>query len=303
MSSIKNVVLAGATGNLGPAILDQLLKAGFQVTVLTRQSSTHELPASAKVTPVDYDSVESLTAALQGQDAVVSTLGMAALSKESNLLQASIKAGVKRFIPSEFGSDTTNPKSAGLPVFKAKVAAHKELAKEAADGNITYTTIINGPFFDWCLKVGLILNIKEKSLSLYEGGVRPFSSTTLEGVGKAVAGVLKKPEETKNRAVYVSDAAPSLKQLKAIAEKITGTTWQAKDVSVENDILPSAFAELKKENPDHNKFVFPMLIAAIWGEGYGGHFQKLDNELLGVRQLTEAEIEAIVADTLAAATK
>ncbi|KAI0452606.1 hypothetical protein F5B21DRAFT_331762 [Xylaria acuta] len=299
MSSITNVVLAGATGNLGPAILEQLLKAGFKVTVLTRQGSTHELPASVTVKAVDYDSVESLTAALQGQDAVVSTLGIAALSKQLNLVEAAVKASVKRFIPSEFGSDTTNAKNAGLAVFGQKVAAHKALVKEAANGNISYTTIITGPFFDWCLEAGLILNTKEKSIPLYDGGERHFSATTLESVGKAVAGVLKKPEETKNRAVYVQDAAPTLKQIKAVAEKVTGTAWQGTEVSIENDVLPPAFAELEKESPDPSKFALPMIIASIWGEGYGSHFQKLDNELLGVRELTEAEIEAV----LAAATK
>ncbi|KAI8944791.1 hypothetical protein F4801DRAFT_170438 [Xylaria longipes] len=295
MSTITNVALAGATGNLGPAILEQLLKAGFQVTVLTRQGSTNKPPASVTVKPVDYDSVESLTTALQGQDAVVSTLGPEALSRQLNLVEAAVKAGVKRFLPSEFGSDTTNAKNANLAVFGHKIATHKALVKEAANGNISYTTIVNGPFFDWGMKVGLILNAKEKSISIYDGGERHFSTTTLESIGKAVVGVLKKPEETKNRAVYVQNAAPTLKQLKAIAEKVTGTTWQGKEVSIENDVLPPAVAELEKESPDPSKFAIPMIIASIWGDGYGNHFQKLDNELLGVREFTEAEIEAVVA--------
>ncbi|KAI1753798.1 hypothetical protein F4782DRAFT_495695 [Xylaria castorea] len=295
MTAIKNVVLAGATGNLGPAILEQLLKAGFQVTVLTRQGSTHDLPASVTAKPVDYDSIESLTAALQGQDAVVSTLGTAGLPKQLNLVEAAVKASVERFIPSEFGSDTTNAKNSALAVFGHKVATHKALAKEAANGNISYTAIITGPFFDWGLKAGLLINPKEKTITLYDGGERHFSTTTLESIGKAVVGVLKKPEETKNRTVYVQDAAPTLKQLKAVAEKVTGSTWQGKEVSVENDILPPAFAELKKEIPDPSKFALPMITASIWGEGYGSHFKKLDNELLGLRELTEAEIEAVVA--------
>ncbi|KAI1279630.1 hypothetical protein F5Y07DRAFT_357280 [Xylaria sp. FL0933] len=296
MSAIKNVALTGATGNLGPAILEQLLKAGFNVTVLTRKSSTHELPAPVKVKPVDYDSIESLTAALQGQDAIISTLGFAGLTKQFNLIEAAKKANVKRFIPSEFGSDTTNPKTAGLAVFTDKVAVQKKLVEEAANGTISYTNIYNGPFFDWGSKAGLIINASEKSVTLYDGGERPFSTTTLPSIGKAVAGVLRKPEETKNRGVYVQDAAPTLKQLKAIAEKVTGTAWQGKVVSVENDVLAPASAELKKENPNPDKFVYPLIITSIWGEGYGNHFQKLDNELLGLGQFTEAEIEAVIAD-------
>ncbi|TGJ87303.1 hypothetical protein E0Z10_g1444 [Xylaria hypoxylon] len=295
MSVIKNVVLAGATGNLGPAILEQLVKGGFHVTVFTRKSSSNEYPPSVTITPVDYDSVESLTAALQGQDAVVSTLGSAGFSKQLNLIEAAVKANVKRFIPSEFGSDTSNPKNAGLPVFADKITVQKALVKEAANGNISYTYIYTGPFFDWGLKVGFVLNVSEKSIALYDGGERNFSTTTLGSVGKAVVGVLKKPDETKNRKVYVQDAAPTLKQLKAVAEKVTGAAWQGKEVSVETDVLAPALAELGKENPDPSKFVFPLLITSIWGDGYGSHFQKLDNELLGLKEFTEADIEAVVA--------
>ncbi|KAI0428123.1 hypothetical protein F5Y09DRAFT_349827 [Xylaria sp. FL1042] len=295
MSAIKNVALTGATGNLGPAILEQLLKAGFNVTVLTRKSSTHELPAPVTVKPVDYDSIESLTAALQGQDAIISTLGFGGLTKQFNLIEAAKKAHVKRFIPSEFGSDTTNPKTASLAVFADKLATQRKLVEEAAKGTISYTNIYNGPFFDWGAKTGLIINASEKSVTLYDGGDRHFSTTTLPSIGKAVAGVLKKPEETKNRAVYVADAAPTMKQLKAIAEKVTGVAWEGKVVSVDDELVAPALAELEKENPNPDKFVYPQIIASIWGGGYGSHFQKLDNELLGLGQFTEADIEAVVA--------
>ncbi|KAI0402342.1 NAD(P)-binding protein [Xylaria palmicola] len=296
MSAITNVALAGATGNLGPAILEQLLKAGFQVTVLTRQGSTHEFPAPVTVKPVNYDSVESLTAALKGQDAVVSTLAAVAISKQLNLVEAAAKANIRRFIPSDFGSDISNPKNAKLAVFADKVTVQKALAEEAARGTLSYTSIYNGPFFDWGLRAGLIANIPEKSVALYDGGERRFSTTTLESVGRAVAGVLRNAEATKNRAVYVQNAAPTLRELKAAAEKVTGGgAWQGKVVSVVDDVLAPAYAELEKASPDPQKFAIPMIIASIWGEGAGGHFQKLDNELLGIKEFTEAEIEAVVA--------
>ncbi|KAI1111438.1 hypothetical protein F5Y14DRAFT_313478 [Nemania sp. NC0429] len=295
MSALINVALAGATGNLGPTILEQLLTAGFRVTVLTRQSSAHEFPASVTVKLVDYDSVESLTTALQDQDAVVSTLGLGALTQQFHLVEAAIKANVKRFIPSEFGPDTTNPKAAALAISADKVAIQKLLAKEAARGSISYTCIFTGPFFDWCLKAGFILSAEERSIPLYDGGERRFSTTMLGSVGRAVVGVLRNHEETRDRGVYVQDAAPTLRQLKAMAEKITGTAWRGVEVSVKNDMLAPALAELEKENPDPSVFTFPLAVASIWGEGYGSHFASLDNGLLGLGELTDAEIEAVVA--------
>ncbi|KAI1161278.1 hypothetical protein F5B18DRAFT_457329 [Nemania serpens] len=295
MSVLTNIALAGATGNLGPAILEQLVKAEFRVTVLTRQNSAHKFPASVTVKPVDYDSVESLTAALQGQDAVVSILGLGALTKQFHLVEAAIKANVKRFIPSEFGPDTTSPKTSALAVSADKVAIQRLLAQKAAKGSISYTYMFTGPFFDWCLKAGLILNAEERSIPLYDGGERRFSTTTLESVGKAVVGVLRKHEETRNRGVYVQDAAPTLKQLKAMAERVTGTAWRGVEVSIENDMLAPALAELEKENPDPSIFTLPLAVASIWGEGYGSHFLGLDNGLLGLGEFTDADIEAVMA--------
>lgn len=33
---------------------------------------------------------------------------------------------------------------------------------------------------------------------------------------------------------------------------------------------------------------------AVWGEGYGGRFEKLDNELLGIEGLSDAEVQDLV---------
>ena len=112
MSTIKTVAIAGASGHLGPAVLNTLLAAGiFEVTVFTRVSSNATFPSGAKVIPVDYASMESLTDALRGQDAVVSTLASVSLSAQFLMIDAAIAAGVKRFIPSEFGSNTYNAKT------------------------------------------------------------------------------------------------------------------------------------------------------------------------------------------------
>ncbi|KAI1822391.1 NAD(P)-binding protein [Xylaria intraflava] len=295
MSVITNVALAGATGNLGTPILEHLLKSGFRVTVLTRQDSTHRFPANVAVKAVDYGSVESLAAALQGQDAVVSALGFGGFSKQLPLVEAAAKARVKRFIPSEFGANSENPKTSKLPIFADKAAVREALIKEAAKGSLSYTFINTGPFFEMSLKSGLSLDPVNKSVTLYDGGERPYSVTTLEGLGRAVVGTLGKLEETRNRAVYIQSAAPTLKRLKATAEKVTGTAWQAKEVSIENDVLAPVSIEQKKKTADPNRPFLPFLIASIWGEGYGGHFEKLDNELLGIKELTEAEIESAVA--------
>lgn len=50
----------------------------------------------------DY-SLEWLTEALKGQDAVVLTIGSAVIPEQQTVIDAAINAGVKRILPSEFG--------------------------------------------------------------------------------------------------------------------------------------------------------------------------------------------------------
>ncbi|KAK6864084.1 NAD(P)-binding protein [Apiospora arundinis] len=284
MSSITKVALAGATGNLGPAILDQLLAAGFQVKVLTRQSSNHKFPSSVEVAPVDYDSLDSLVAALKGQDAVVSTLASLALEKQILLAEAASKAGVKRFIPSEFGSNSV----------AVQDALKREAAKAGSGDGMSYTLVVNGPFLDWAVRIGWLANLKTREIDLWDGGDRVFSTTTLASVGKAVAGVLKHPAETQNRVVYVQDAAISARDLARYVKKATGgdgAAWKENQPSID-ELLNAGWAELKKENPNPDKFVMNFITAAVHGEGYGAHFEKTDNELLGLKEMNEDEIVA-----------
>lgn len=241
--------------------------------------------------------MDSLAAALQGQDAVVSTLNDAFLPAQLNLIEAATQAGVKRYIPSEFGCDTINPKTAALPVFSgSKIVVQNVLKEKAEAGSLSYTVVLTGPFLDWGLMVGFIINVKNKQATLYDGGDRVFSATNLSDVGKAVAGVLRKPTATKNSAVYVQSTATSLKALVAAAKKASGQpeAWTETVVKVD-DLQAEAFAELKKENPDPSIFAVKFIQVGIFGEGYGAHFEKLDNELLGIKELSIGELEALVA--------
>ncbi|KAG4420981.1 hypothetical protein IFR04_005850 [Cadophora malorum] len=295
MSSIKNVVLAGASGNLGPAILKALLDSSkFNVTVLTRHESKATFPSAAKVVRVDYSSLDSLKSAFQGQDAIVSTLSALALSDQTRMIDAAIAAKVQRFIPSEFGSDLQNPKARALPVFAGKVEVQNYLVEKVKSSpDFSYTIIRNGFFLDWGLQVGFILNTKDFKPTIYGSGDQEFSSTSLPAVGQAVVGVLSKAAETANKVVYVEEIALTQNKILAMAKKLTpGKTWEP--VQGDLDAMKAASdARLQKGLFDDETFI-PYIFMAGFGEGYGGKVQKVDNELLGVKRATEADVEAIL---------
>ena len=247
-----------------------------------------------KVQAVDYDSVQSLTAALAGQHAVVNALGVGTIPRDIHLhlVDAAYEAGVERFIPSEFGNDTSHPLTAEVPVYADKVAVIqrlKELAEK--DGPFSYTAIINGPFLDWGIKHNFLVNYAGPSALICDGGDVPFSATTLAGVGKAVVGVLQHPAETKDRYVHVAEATVTQNQLL----HLSGLEDKIKITSVKSeDLEQQAYSAVQKTPPDFLTFTINLLWRVTFGGKFGSLFEKTDNDLLGVKRLSESELASIV---------
>lgn len=278
-------------------MLNALIKSGkFNVTVVKRPSSSASFPDLVAVRTADLSSVDSVTAAFEGQDAVVSTVGTAGLPGQGVLVEAAAAANVKRFLPSDFGSDIANPKTGLLPVFKFKTATHKALREAAAaKPDFTYTLVCNNAFLDWGLQKNLLLNWKESKPKLFDGGKNVFSATTLDSVGQAVVGVLSHPEETKNRFVYVKDIDISQNRLLEIAKKVDpGKTWDEPFLVDTAEVEKSSYESLAKGEVTP-PVITAFLLRVIFGPPeYGGRFAETDNELLGIKGKTEADVEALL---------
>jgi uncharacterized protein YbjT (DUF2867 family) len=288
----KKVAIAGATGNLGPSIVNELVNQGFEVTVLSSSGNTSSLPSTVKVIKVDYSSQDSLISSLRGQEAFISAIPKH--GEQPALIDAAIAAGVQRFIPSEFGSNTIgNDKVRALPVFAGKLKTQEYL--RAKQDQISHTFLINGLFLDWGLSIGWLANLKGKS-DINDDGDSVHSFTLLADIAKAVAGILKHPEETKNRGVYVQSAALSQNQVLKIAQKVK-PEFKAETEQVDlAEVEKNAYAELSKEDGNIGSAMMGFIKVSIFREGYGNLWdEKNDNELLGVKGLSSSELEDLVA--------
>lgn len=271
------------------------------MTALVRSAGKiPNLPASAKEAVVDFTSSDSLVAALKGQDAVVSALGSqpGTAPAQKALAQASADSGVKRFIPSDFGSNLDNAEVRKLAVFKDKFELRDDLVRLSKESKLTWTSVNNNAFLDWGLEHKFILDPVEGKATLWDGGEHLISVTRLAAVGQAVVGVLKHPDETANRAVYVQEAAVSLKKLVEIAKEYTpGKQWTVVEASTEDVV--------KKSNDALSKGIFEiwvfvsLIFRAAFSNVTEAHFVKNDNALLGIHELSEAELKAAVKETLA----
>ena len=134
--SFKNILLFGAGGtSIGPYILDALVKDGtFNTTVLARQSSKTAFPDSASVIRVaDEFNHRDLVQALQ-EEVVICAVGILAQAEQYKLIDAAVEAGVRRFIPSDWGMDNGDPKNQQLcPVFRGKGEVEQYLRSKESE--------------------------------------------------------------------------------------------------------------------------------------------------------------------------
>ncbi|KAI9839136.1 MAG: hypothetical protein M1819_003129 [Sarea resinae] len=293
------VALAGATGNLGIPILEALLGAGFGVTALSRiggHSSRLRPHPNLTIREVDFNSVRSMTPSLLGAQVVISCLATLAIGKQDPLIDAAVHAGVKRFIPAEFGMDSRNPLCVQLPVCVPKVATQRYLLEKSnANPGFTYTSIANGLFLDWCLKEGIILNLAQHTATLYNGGDVPFSATIQADIAKAVVGIIEHQAETANRIVYIHSALVTQNRLIQYAKDKDGREWDTVVKDTE-EVRQESLAELAKgPEGDIDAAMLGFSICGCLDTDYGCDFSRhLDNELLGVKELSEAELRALV---------
>lgn len=299
-TTIKKVALAGASGALGAAVLKALVGAGFEVSALVRTpGKIPSLPAGVKEVVVDYTAQQALVTVLKGQDAVVSTLAINTAAAHIALANASIDVGtVKRFIPSNFGSDLNNPELRQLPVFGEKIQVEDFLVQKAKETALTYTFVANAAWLDWGLEYKLVLDPVDGKATLWDGGEHLFSVTRLSAVGQSVVGVLQHPEETKNRTVYVQETAVSMKQLVKIVQELNpAKTWTVVEGST-LDTKTKSDEALSKGVVDV-WVLMGYIYRACFSKGTGAHFQRNDNALLGVKELSDSELKEAVKETLA----
>lgn len=287
---IKKVTLVGPSGNLGETLFKAFVNSGkFDIQVLRRHGSKTTYPNNVKVVDVDFTSVESLVEPLKGQDAIVSTLAEEVLDLQINIIDAAILAGVRRFVPSEFGSNLDNKNTRALPVFARKVKTQDYLIEKAKTTSLTYTFVYNGPFLDWGLEHHFILNTSEYKPSLFDGGVQPFSTTTLETISQATIALLEHPEETKNRAIYIEDIKITQKRLFELAKQVAPEKPWAPSVESLDELRDKGFARAAQGIFDMETVV-SLISQALFRKDGGGIYEKTDNALLGVKGKTEQDV-------------
>jgi hypothetical protein len=92
-----------------------LINHHFNITVVSRHSSKATFEPSINIVKVsDSYPKEELLPIFEGQDAVVVSIRHAANELQIGMIDAAVDAGIKRFIPSDYGSVAENPEATAL---------------------------------------------------------------------------------------------------------------------------------------------------------------------------------------------
>lgn len=291
--SFQNITIAGASGDLGSRIFNRFSQSNLTIRVLKRAGSSSTFPEGTDVVEVDYSSLESLTAALKGQHVLISTLTTLAAGDQDTLIDAAVAAGVQRIIPSEFGSNLDVPSVRSLPVYTAKVKIQENIIEKSKSTPLSYTFVYNSIFFDWGLEHNFFINFTDSTASIIDGGDHEFSTTTLTSVADAVFGIVSHPEETKNRVVYIQDTVLTQNKILELAKKANPSKeWTVTQVKLD-DLTARSDERLSQGLYDMETFG-PYLFRAIYDPSSKAKFEKLDNELLGVKGKTDEEVYELI---------
>ncbi|KAL6828039.1 hypothetical protein V8C40DRAFT_265186 [Trichoderma camerunense] len=258
MAAIKKVAVLGGSGNLGPHVVNGLLDAGFEVTVITRLESQATFTDKVTVKRIDITSKEAVESVLQGHDALVSTISPAAVGDQKTIIDAAVAAKVRRFLPSEFGVDTrrTEERSLGW-ILANKLSGIK-------------TQFLLG------------INAKDKTGTIVDSGSKPYAATHVSFIGEAVATILKKPEETANKYLSIFSFAITQNEVLKIFEEETGSKFQITQLKG-SDLIKAATDSVAKG--DYANSVVPFVQYTFLADDSKDPVDigKNDADLLGIK--------------------
>lgn len=221
------IVVAGATGNLGGRIVAALLKRGARVVALTRSGSAPDKVESLRargvvIAAVDMGNVDEVAKACEGAACVVSAvLGLRSVMVDAQtvLLDGAVKAGVRRFIPSDYALDFTQTE----PGSNRNLDLHREFLARVDAAPIAATSILNGAFMELLLGQAPFILFKHQRVLYWHNADQPLDFTTMDDVAAFTAAAAL--DATTPRFLRISGHQLTARQLTSVASEVCGQTF------------------------------------------------------------------------------
>jgi len=223
-----SIVLAGATGNLGGRIARAIQQRGGNVRAIVRRNSDPEKiedlrQKGAVIAEVDFNSVSDLTEACRGGSCVVSALsGLRDVIVETQtlLLDAAVKAGVPRFIPSDYSIDFTKLP----PGTNRNLDLRREFHERLDRAPIAATSILNGMFTDLLTGEAPVVLFKLKRVVYWGDADQQLDFTTMDDAAEFTSAAAL--DASTPRFLRIAGDQISARGLVEVASELTGEKFR-----------------------------------------------------------------------------
>jgi uncharacterized protein YbjT (DUF2867 family) len=220
----KKILVSGATGQQGGAVVKALLKDGHQVVGITRNVESPKAKALAEqgveMVSVDFTDKDALVEIMKNVDTVFSmtTPFQDGLDKEieqgKSMATAASEAGVGHFI---FNSVADADRATGIPHFDSKY----EVEKHIAALKLNYTIVGPTYFMDNMMFFNMD-GLKEGVLRVAMPADRKLQQIAVEDIGKFVGVVVNERENMFGKRINIAGDDLSGEEAAAILSKVTG---------------------------------------------------------------------------------
>ncbi|GMY11499.1 isoflavone reductase homolog PCBER-like [Fagus crenata] len=160
MAHKSKILIIGGTGCIGKYIVEESAKAGHPTFALVRENTASNLEKSKLIESFKSFGVtllhgdiyhhESLLKAIKKVDVVISAVGSQQIADQVKIIAAIKEAGnIKRFIPSEFGTDVdrVNAVEPAAHFFGVKASIRRSIEAEG----VPYTYLVSNGFAGYFL--------------------------------------------------------------------------------------------------------------------------------------------------------
>ncbi|KAK9462516.1 NmrA-like family-domain-containing protein [Lipomyces oligophaga] len=221
---MTSVAVVGTGGFLfkpvAAGLLDPLFKSNYKLPIkaLTRDPSKEEKIEGLEYVKIDYADKTTIEKALEGVDTVINLMGSTApFESYKILIDAAVKAGVQKFITSDFGCDYRYIGQKNLLDSKAEIAAYGRQA-----GIPKVIQIMNGLFMQFLTFGFFGHNLKEAKAEFLGDGTQTVVVTDLSDIGKAVGSIAYRPASEIPDYINIKGQRVTLNETAEIYEKATG---------------------------------------------------------------------------------
>ncbi|TDE10554.1 NmrA family NAD(P)-binding protein [Dyadobacter psychrotolerans] len=254
----KTILVAGGTGDLGGRIVRFLLEKGAGVRTIVRQDAdpakVEKLEAlGVELIQLDMTDLIQLTAACEGVSCVISALqglGDVIVDMQSAILEAAVKAGVPRFIPSDFSSDFTRL----TPGENRNFDLRREFYERIDKSPIAATTIFNGAFAEILNNNIPFLDFKKKSVGYLGDPDFKLDFTTMDNAAEFTAAAAL--DDSTPRNLNIASFQVSANEMAELAAKVLGEEYKTASLGNIEDFA-AGVKKAREANPDGEKELYP----------------------------------------------